>query len=290
MDFKKFIESYSNSSPVGFGGCRNNHNNFDCCEFNLTIFDKKDLKESVIEHDGNLIVINHLDLKESNSCALVKLDGMKVLQDEQWELQMLLSKISQNKAKLYKDCARNNILESIFCTVKANDSMSSPYGSIWHKCSILFLADGICLLNNIKPSPTHTLEKVRSLEKNRINEKFSLVVDSLGFERATPVLLERMFKSTIGFSEIIRGTGYSKVIKVKYDYLTKNSLFSDCYFYLSYINRDNFMKIKNEIHKKPEYFHILKIAFDTEGNDSKMAQQTGLIKKTANELLASLSV
>ncbi len=291
MDYKKFIEQYSLAAhPLGLGGCRNG-NGFDCCEYNITIFDEKNEKNTVLEHDGHFVILHHGSMHETNSCVLVQLHDLKILHDEQWELQMFLSKLKSKKDLLYKDCAKNNLLESVFCTTRVVDSVndSNNFASIWHKCSLVFLADGISSLNHIRSSPVHGLESLRLLEKNRINEKFSIVTDMLGLERATPVLLERMLKSTIGFSEIINGPDFSKIIRAKYDYLITNSLFSDCYFYLTTINRDNFFTIKNSIHKKPEYFHILKVAFDSENDSSKIQQDSAIIKKTANEIITYLS-
>lgn len=291
MDFKKFIEKYSlQDFPLGLGGCKV-ENGFSCCEYNVTTFDEKNEKDALLEYEGNLVVLHHGSLKEPNSCILLQFNELKILHDEQWDLQMFLTKLKTKKDTLFRDCAKNNLLESVFCSIKAIDCInnSNPFASIWHKCSLMCLSDGISLINNIRPSPTHGLEKLRLLEKNRINEKFSLVTDLLGLERATPILLERMLKSTIGFSEITSGKDFSKLIQSKYEHLVKNSLFSDCYFYLTCINRNNFLSIKNTVHKKPDYFHILKVAFDSESDSSKIQQDASKIKKTSNELITYLS-
>ena len=66
------------------------------------------------------------------------------------------------------------------------------------------LSDAISILalNNQQPSHLPTvLEQLSNLEKNKVNDKISVIHDTLGIERATPSLLDRMCKSTIGFSE-----------------------------------------------------------------------------------------
>ena len=41
--------------PIGLGGCYVEQTNFDCCVYDIVIFDEKDEPESVIENDGNFI-------------------------------------------------------------------------------------------------------------------------------------------------------------------------------------------------------------------------------------------
>src|SRR6185312_8782124 len=64
-------------------------------------------------------------------------------------------------------------------------------------------------------------------------------------------------------------------------YLVQNSLLSDCYFYLGYVNRDNVLKIKNQIHRNPEFIHVLKIGLDME-NDPKKTMQNAIVKCKAH--------
>lgn len=98
-------------------------------------------------------------------------------------------------------------------------------------------------------------------------------------------LLSRMSKSTIGFSDMIEANSHSKIISQKYQYMISNSLFADCYFFLGYINRNNFIKIK-DLHRKPEFIHILKTAFDLEGDFIKIESQANKLHNTANFLLS----
>jgi hypothetical protein len=66
-------------------------------------------------------------------------------------------------------------------------------------------------------------------------------------------------------------------------------MLSDCYFYLGYINKENFVKIKDSIEKQPDLFHILKVSFDVEADSNLMSQQAERIQKSANEILQSIS-
>src|SRR5437879_12142022 len=101
------------------------------------------------------------------------------------------------------------------------------------------------------------LETIRGFDKNKINQNFSVVHKCLGIERASTSLLSRMVKSTIGFSDMVEINNHSKIIQHNYDYLVQNSLLSDCYFYLVYINRNNVIKSKDTLHRNLKYIHLL---------------------------------
>ncbi|HMK32506.1 MAG TPA: hypothetical protein VK431_02650, partial [Nitrosopumilaceae archaeon] len=165
---------------------------------------------------------------------------------------------------------------------------SDPLAHVWIKCAAYFLADAIFSINSKRPSPTHMLEIIRGFEKNKINQSFSVVHQCLGIERASTSLLSRMVKSTIGFSDMVEKNNHSKIIQQKYDYLVQNSLLSDCYFYLGYINRNNIIKIKDTLHRNLEYVHLLKVALDTESDPLVVERQAMNLLKTTNDLLANI--
>ena len=292
MDIFKFLKKFSLTDfPVGLGGCKNNGHTYECCEYNITIFDNKFEEDSVIEFDNQIAKIHHGKLTETRSNVLTQYDNMKIILDDQWELRLLLSNINEKKEKIFKDNMKSCLIDSLFCVTKTKDGIknSDPFASTWGKCAAYYIADAISIFNSTRPSPTHMLEFVREYKKNRINESFSLVNEVIGLERATPSLLQRMCKSTIGFSDMVEGNDHSKIIQTKHDYLVKNSLLADCYFYLGYINRNNVIKIKDTIHRKPELFHILKVSLDIENDPSKLEHHANLLHKTANDILSFLN-
>ena len=87
----KIIPSISH--PVGLGGCHAGKTSFDCCAYDITIFDETDTHESIIQKDGKFFKIHHCALSESRIESLVQLQNMQILSDERWELQMFLSLI-----------------------------------------------------------------------------------------------------------------------------------------------------------------------------------------------------
>ncbi|MEE9511913.1 MAG: hypothetical protein V3V38_02590 [Nitrosopumilaceae archaeon] len=292
MDYKKILEDFSLTKfPVALGGCRKEGNNFGCCEYNITVFDEKNEKDRIIEVGNEFVKIHHGSLEESRHEILAQYDNLEILNDEQWELRIFLSKIKEKKEKIFKAYAKSCLIDAAVCATKTKDGLknSDPFASSWIKCSAFFIADAISILNSKRPSPAHMLENLRHFEKNKINENFSIVNDTIGIERATPSLLSRMCKSTMGFSDMVEQNDHSKIIQKKNDYFLKNSLISDCYFYLGYTNRNNFIKIKDILHEKPELIHVLKVAFDVDNDQVKIGQQADVLHKTANDMITLIS-
>ena len=287
MEAKKILEKLSiENCPVGMGGCKNQGPSYDCCEYDITVFDGKKQKESFIEFDGAFYHIYHGTLQETSPDILLQYDGMTILLDEQWELRMLLSKIKEKKEQIFNAYIKSCLVEAGVCVAKAKNGLNTdPYSSSWLKCAAYFLADAVSVLNFHRPSPVHMLKILRELDRNKINELISPITESIGIERATPSLLSRMLKSTKGFSDLVEDNLHSKMISQKYRYMIDNSLFSDCYFYLGYINRNNFIKIP-DLHRKPELIHMLKTGFDLESDTTKIESEANKLHQATNSLLS----
>lgn len=292
MDLKTLPEKLSLSHfPVGFGGCRNDGTNFQCCEYNITVFDDKQEEPSVHEINGNMIKLHHGSLSETNVGVLKQFENMKIISDEQWNLSMFLTKIKTKSKQISNSYIQTCLVDAGVYATRTKDLIksSNPLAHILIKCAAYFLADAIFSINSKRPSPTHMLEIIRGFEKNQINQNFSIVHQILGIERASTSLLSRMIKSTIGFSDMVEKNNHSKIIQQKYDYLVQNSLLSDCYFYLGYINRNNVIKTKDALNRNLEYIHLLKVALDTESDPIVIEQQATLLLKTTNDLLATIN-
>lgn len=288
MNWKNFIKQHNlESFPIGLGGCRTTDFCYDVCDYDITVFDEKSESDKIISFEDDTIHVHHGTLKETKSEILIQYDQMQILQDDSWDLRMFLSKIKEKRINLFNDFAKNSLIESVFCCKKCTGGLESKnvFAPCWQKCASYFLADAICALNQTKPSPSHMLEMVRKFEKNPTNKQFSIVNETVGIERATPTLLERMLKSTIGFSEMIEKNDSSKYISQKHDYFVNNSMISDCYFFLGYLNKKTFVKIKDTIDRQPELIHILKIAFDIESDPELLTHQSQAILNSSRQIL-----
>ena len=288
MDFKKFIQNQGLSDfPIGLGGCRNLDNFFDSCDYDLMIFDEHSSNDEIVSFENNMITIHHASLSETNTKKLLQYDKLNVLQDDSWNLKIFLSKISEKRNSLFSDFAKNSLIESIFCCQKTKDAVLSGdvFAACWQKCASYYLADAISSLNKNPSSPSHMIDSLRKFEKTSINNHISNVLQTIGIERATPTLLERMLKSSIGFSDLIENNNHSELIQKKYDYFLNNSMLSDCYFYLGYINKENFIHIKDELNRRSDLIHLLKIAFDIESDSNLLLQQAETIQTSCTEIL-----
>ena len=275
--------------PVGLCGCHVQESNFDCCAYDIIIFDGEDDQESLIEKDGHFFSIHHSTLSENRVDYLIQFQNMKILSDDQWELQMFLAKINKNQESIFNVFTKNSIIESQICLTKAKNgiSKSDPFTSSWIKCAAYFLTDAIISLNKHRPSPSHMLGILRNLKSNQTNETLSIVLNSLGLERATPSLLKRMTKSAIGLAGLVGKDRHSKIIQQKTNYFIEKSLFADCYFYIGYVNRNNFYRVRNSLDAYPEMIHILQIAFDLEHNNSRLEADIESLTSVTQILLKS---
>ncbi len=290
MEVKKIPELLSISHlPVGLGGCRNEGRHFDCCEYNITIMDEKS-GEAVDKISNHLVKSYHCSSLETNAGILIQLVNMSILCDDQWKLGMFLSKIKEKAGKIFASYAQNCLVDTRIFANRAREAVNNkdPLAGVWVKCASYFLADALLSINSKRPSPTHMLEMMRDMKQDTLNQNFSLTHQILGIERTSTSLLSRMVKSTIGFSDMVEKNGHSEIIKMKHDYLVEHSLLADCYFYLGYINRNNVLKVKNGLHKKPEYIHVLKVGLDTESDLLTIDKQALSLIQSTNELLVHM--
>ncbi len=288
MDIHKLIEEQNlGNSPIGINDCKNSDYNFDLCGTDVVVFDEKSDSNKILKIENEFFIIHHASLSETNSKKLLQYDNLQIIQDESWELRMFLSKINEKRSSLFSDFAKNCLIESLFCCQKTNEAIenSDVFAPCWQKCASYYLADAISALNNQRPEPSHMLDMLRKLEKNSINEHISVATQTIGIERAIPTLLERMLKSTIGFSDLVEKNNHSQMIQENHDYFVKNSMLSDCYFYLGYINKENFLRIKDTLNRKQDLFHILKVAFDVEADSELLKLQSNVIKKSCIAIL-----
>jgi len=292
VDLKKFIEAQGLTDfPIGLGGCRTAGCFFDSCDYDLMVFDENSSDKQIIAFDNNLITIHHSSLSETNTKKLLQYDRLDVIQDDSWNLKILLSTISEKRDSLFSDSAKNSLIESLFCCQKTKDAIQTNdiFAACWQKCASYYLADSLSSFNHSPSSPSHTLNSLRKFKKSSINNHISGILETIGIERATPTLLERMLKSTIGFSDLVEKNNHSQLIQQKYNYFLKNSMLSDCYFYLVYVNKENFIKIKDNLNREQDLIHILKIAFDIEADSNILQQYVETIQTSCNDILEVIS-
>ena len=273
--------------PIAIGGSDSDDFDTDCEIYNLVIFDGKNTSDKITIHGSNVLKISHGDLSENNSEYLIHYENLQIIQDEQWELKMLISKIHEKKNILFSVSAKNALVESQLALSKAKNSLAKddPFASCWIKCGVISLIDSILFQNQILPNPVQALSSMRNLKQKNTNQFTDKVISETGIERTTPSLLSRMLKSTCGFSDMVEKNQNSVIIEKKANYLIKNSLLSDCYLYLNYQNRNIFYKIKNSLSTNSDKIHVLKTAFDLINTPSELLSSIDSMNDITNALL-----
>ena len=89
---------------------------------------------------------------------------------------------------------------------------------------ILKSSTPLLLQNQQLSTPTHILSSLRNLKEKTTTQFVDKIISEIGTERATPSLLSRMVKSTIGFSDMIEQNQNSIIIEKKANHLIQNSL------------------------------------------------------------------
>ena len=54
------------------------------------------------------------------------------------------------------------------------------------------------------------------------------------------------------------------------------------------MNRNNVLKVKNKIHKNPEFIHVLKVGLDMESDPMVIDSQAVSLLQSTNEILGDL--
>ena len=275
------------NSPIGIGGYNSDNFDPDCEIYNLIIFDDKNLPDEIITNESKTLKISHGNLSETNSETLLSYENLHIIQDDQWELKMLISKIREKKNILFSTSAKNALVESQLTLSKAKNGLETndPFVSSWIKCATISLIDSILLQNQITPNPTHSLSLLRNLKQKETNQFSDKIISEIGIERTSSSLLSRMLKSTCGFSDMIEQNQNSIIIEKKSKYLIENSLLSDCYLYLTYHNKNNFYTIKDSLNQNSDKIHVLKTAFDLTTSTSELSDSIDSLMKIVNIIL-----
>jgi hypothetical protein len=274
--------------PIAFDGYNSDNFDTDCEIYNFIIFDGKSLPDEILISGSKTIKISHGNLSETNFEYLIHYENLQIIQDEQWELKMLLSKIQEKRNTFFSASAKNSLVESQLALSKAKNALEhdDPFVSCWIKSGVISLIDSILFKNKILPNPVHVLSSIRNLTQKNTNQFVDKIISETGIERATPSLLSRMLKSTCGFSDMIEKNKNSMIIEKKANYLIQSSLLPDCYLYLNYQNRNNFYKIKNSLDKNSDKIHVLKTAFDLTHTSSELISSIDSMSNITNVLLS----
>ena len=187
--------------PIASGGHNSENFDMDCEIYNLVIFDGKYASDEIIKHGSKFFRVSHANLSETNPERLIHYKNLKIIQDEQWELKIFISKIHKKKNTLFSVSAKNALVESQLAISKAKIALQQNdlFVSCWIKCGIISLIDSLLFQNEILPNPVNALSSIRNLKQKNANQFVDKIISEIGIERATPSLLSRMAEINFWF-------------------------------------------------------------------------------------------
>jgi hypothetical protein len=266
-------------------GCRadRSHISYDCCEYDIAVlgsnengYDKKiiQLGYNTIEflHFPSYQKYGHNDISLFNMIKIEKSDALS---------------ISPHPPKIdrktwYIAAGKRRVVDSLFNVSKNGNTKSESNASLNLKIAAYALIEGIILISQTRPMPIHELNQLRQVEvhKDFINEAIQVCIECLGIERATRTIINRSFKA---LKEILKERYDAELLSSKIDYLLKQGLLADCYYYIGKLVCSHLEKKDNA--SQLNYHKLNSIALDLTNDYEKVKKMSALIKRDCKLLL-----
>lgn len=266
-------------------GCRadSSHISYDCCEYDIAVlgrnensYDKKiiQLGDNTIEflHFPNYQKYGHDDISLFN---MIKLEASN-------DLFISPPPLEIDSKSWYIAAGKRKVVDSLFNVSKNSRNRAKLDSSLNLKIAAYDLIEGILLISQTKPMPIHELNQLRQVEvrKDFINEAIQVCIECLGIERATRTIINRSFKA---LKEILKERYDVELLSSKIDFLLKQGLLADCYYYIGKLvcshleNKDNASQLN--------YHKLNSIALDLTSDYEKVKKMSALIKRDCKLIL-----
>jgi len=277
--------SKNSDLELGLIGCRadSSHISYDCCEYDIAVlgsnensYDKKiiQLGDNTIEflHFPNYRKYGHGDISLFN---MIKLEGSN-------DLFISPPPLEIDRKSWYIAAGKRKVVDSLFNVSKNSRNRAKLDSSLNLKIAAYDLIEGILLISQTKPMPIHELNQLRQVEvrKDFINEAIQVCIECLGIERATRTIINRSFKA---LKEILKERYDVELLSSKIDFLLKQGLLADCYYYIGKLvcshleNKDNASQLN--------YHKLNSIALDLTSDYEKVKKMSALIKRDCKLIL-----
>ncbi|MFZ0628516.1 MAG: hypothetical protein WAM16_04385 [Nitrososphaeraceae archaeon] len=266
-------------------GCRadSSHISYDCCEYDIAVlgsnengYDKKiiQLGDNTIEflHFPNYQNYGHSDISLFNMIKIEKSNDL-FISPHPPEI---------DRKSWYIAAGKRRVVDSLFNVSKNSSNRAKLDSSLNLKIAAYDLIEGILLISQTKPMPIHELNQLRQVEvrKDFINEAIQVCIECLGIERATRTIINRSFKA---LKEILKERYDVELLSSKIDFLLKQGLLADCYYYIGKLvcshleNKDNAPQLN--------YHKLNTIALDLTSDYEKVKKMSALIKRDCKLIL-----
>lgn len=266
-------------------GCRSDSSqtSYDCCEYDIAVigsndngYDKKiiQLGDNTIEflHFPNFQKHGHSDISLFNMINIEKSSAMFITPQP--------PKI--DRKAWYIAAGKRRVVDSLFKVIKNGNTKSESNASLNLKIAAYALIEGIILLSQTRPMPIHELNQLRQVEvrKDFINDAIQVCIECLGIERATRTIINRSFKA---LKEILKERYDVELLSSKIDFLLKQGLLADCYYYIGKLVCNHLEKKDNA--SQLNYHKLNSIALDLTHDYEKVKKMSALIKRDCKLVL-----
>ncbi|HEY7757455.1 MAG TPA: hypothetical protein VIA08_04420 [Nitrososphaeraceae archaeon] len=266
-------------------GCRADRPDisYDCCEYDVAVlgnnensYDKKIIKlgDTTIEflHFPNYQKYGHSDISLFSMIKIENSSGMFISPHTR--------KI--DRKTWYIAAGKRRVVDSLLNVAKNGNSKLQSNSSLNLKIAAYALIEGIILMSQTRPMPIHELNQLRQVEvrKDFINEAIQVCIECLGIERATRTVINRSFKA---LKEILKERYDVELLSSKIDYLLKQGLLADCYYYIGKLVCSHLEKKDNA--SQLNYHKLNSIALDLTNDHEKVKKMSALIKRDCKLLL-----
>jgi hypothetical protein len=266
-------------------GCRadRSHISYDCCEYDIAVLgsNENSYDKKIIQLGDNTIEFLHFPNYQKYGHGDISLFNMIKLEESN-DLFISPPPLEIDRKSWYIAAGKRKVVDSLFNVSKNSRNRAKLDSSLNLKIAAYDLIEGILLISQTKPMPIHELNQLRQVEvrKDFINEAIQVCIECLGIERATRTIINRSFKA---LKEILKERYDVELLSSKIDFLLKQGLLADCYYYIGKLvcnhleNKDNASQLN--------YHKLNSIALDLTSDYEKVKKMSALIKRDCKLIL-----
>ena len=277
--------SKNSDLELGLIGCRadSSHISYDCCEYDIAVLgsNENSYDKKIIQLGDNTIEFLHFPNYQKYGHGDISLFNMIKLEESN-DLFISPPPLEIDRKSWYIAAGKRKVVDSLFNVSKNSRNRAKLDSSLNLKIAAYDLIEGILLISQTKPMPIHELNQLRQVEvrKDFINEAIQVCIECLGIERATRTIINRSFKA---LKEILKERYDVELLSSKIDFLLKQGLLADCYYYIGKLvcshleNKDNASQLN--------YHKLNSIALDLTSDYEKVKKMSALIKRDCKLIL-----
>ena len=266
-------------------GCRadSSHISYDCCEYDIAVLGSSEngYDKKIIQIGDNTIEFLHFPNYQKYGNNDISLFNMIKIEKSSALF------ISPHPPKIdsktwYIAAGKRRVVDSLFNVAKNGNTKSESNASLNLKIAAYALIEGIILISQTRPMPIHELNQLRQVQvrKDFINEAIQVCIECLGIERATRTIINRSFKA---LKEILKERYDVELLSSKIDFLLKQGLLADCYYYIGKLVCSHLEKKDNA--SQLNYHKLNTIALDLTSDYEKVKKLSALVKRNCKLLL-----